>query len=182
MAERMIQLGSSSRSFLSVPEERRRSSRSFIGAGEGHRRSSRSFFTPSEGPWSRWQAHGLSWERVPALLLASIFAAALVMGSVLFLVWVRMAEMQAGYAVYQLQGEKVRLRQTKSALEVETASLRRPDRLHRLAAKYGLQAPRAEQVLHISRGEAASLFSPPTTANSVAHRSGTPKGEPGGRP
>lgn len=157
MAERMVQLGSSSRSFISAPEERRRSSRSFIGTAEGQRRSSRSFLTPVDDHTARWKPQNLSWDRVPALLLASILATSMVMGSVLFLVWVRMAEMQAGYAVYQLQGEKVRLRQAKNALEVEIASLRRPDRLHGLAAKYDLHAPRAEQILHVNRNEMLQL-------------------------
>lgn len=180
MAERMVQLGTSSRSFITAPEERRRSSRSFIANTEAYRRSSRSFFTANDVPWAQWRSEGFSWERIPVLLLASIVSVALVMSSVLFLVWVRMAEIQAGYAVYQLQGEKVRLRQTKSALEVEIASLRRPDRLHRLAAKYGLQAPRAEQILHISQTEMNAFRQQPGHRKWLETESPQIKGNPGG--
>lgn len=180
MAERMVQLGSSSRSFISAPEERRRSSRSFIGSAEGQRRSSRSFLTPVDEHGARWKPKHLSWDRVPALLLAAIFSTAMVMGSVLFLVWVRMAEMQAGYAVYQLQGEKVRLRQAKNALEVEIASLRRPDRLHGLAAKYDLYAPRAEQILHVSRDELQKIQARPSVASTTPRQAHNAVDEQGG--
>lgn len=85
--------------------------------------------------------------RAPAMLLAAIVGASLVVGSVVVLAWVRMAEVQAGYEVYRLQRDKVRLRQERSALEVEIAALRRPDRLQRLAERYGLEAPPQERVL-----------------------------------
>ena len=58
--------------------------------------------------------------RAPAMLLAAIVGASLVVGSVVVLAWVRMAEVQAGYEVYRLQ---------------------------RLAERYGLEAPPQERVL-----------------------------------
>lgn len=85
------------------------------------------------------------------MLLAAIIGTASVVASVVLLVWVRMADVQAGYEVYRLQREKVKLRQAQSALEVELASLRRPDRLHELARERGLLPPAAERVLRIAR-------------------------------
>ena len=68
-----------------------------------------------------------------ALLTASACAAALVVASLLLLVGVRNAQLQVGYRVHDLQAERTRLRQEKSALDVERATLLRPTRLADLA-------------------------------------------------
>lgn len=81
------------------------------------------------------------------LLLASVCGVAMIVGALVLLVLVRMADVQAGYELYALQKKKVELTQRKSALELELASLRRPDRLARIARDLGLAPPRADQVL-----------------------------------
>jgi hypothetical protein len=80
------------------------------------------------------------------LLLASVLGAALVVGSFVLVVWVRMAQLQGGYELYRLQRQKVRLLQERSQLEVAVSALKRPDRLALESARLGLQAPRADQV------------------------------------
>lgn len=90
-------------------------------------------------------AHGHA--PVPTTLVASIVGASLVLVSALFFVWLRMTEVQSGYEVYRLQRDKVRLRQERSALEVEIAALRRPDRLQKMASQFGLIPPSAARIL-----------------------------------
>lgn len=80
-------------------------------------------------------------------LLACITGVALVVASLVFLVLVRMGDIQAGYELYALQKRKVELTQERSALLLELAALKRPDRLARLGAGLGLVPPRADQVL-----------------------------------
>ena len=82
-------------------------------------------------------------------LVLSIVCAALVTSSLVFWVWVKMAQVQAGYRVHELQRELVQLRQERSALRVEVAALKRHDRLHRLSEGLGLHAPPAEDVIRI---------------------------------
>jgi cell division protein FtsL len=54
-------------------------------------------------------------------------------GACLFLVWVRVAQVDAGYKIHDLRDEELRLRHDKSALTLERASLMRPERLARIA-------------------------------------------------
>ena len=92
------------------------------------------------------------------LLLASAAAAALVTASVLVLVWVKMTQVQAGYAIHQHHQELLQLKRERSALEVEVSSLRRPERLSRIGHRvFGLRPPAPGQVVKID--DLASLKS-----------------------
>jgi cell division protein FtsL len=86
------------------------------------------------------------------LLTVTVLGAALVVSSLVFLVWVRMAEMQAGYRLYSLQREKVALRQERSKLELELAALRRPERLARAAKDLGLGPAEPGQLMRATAG------------------------------
>lgn len=83
-------------------------------------------------------------------LLACITGVALVVGSLVLLVLMRMGDVQAGYELYALQKRKVELTQRRSALVLELAALKRPDRLAREGAALGLAPPRADQVLRVA--------------------------------
>lgn len=84
------------------------------------------------------------------VLVCAIVSAALVTASLIFLVWVKMSQVQLGYDIHRLQNELVKLRQEKSTLEVEVSALRRPERLLRLAAeRLDLRPPRPNQLIVI---------------------------------
>lgn len=80
-------------------------------------------------------------------LIAAIAGASLVVAALVLLVLVRMGDVQAGYELYALQKRKVELTQERSALVLELAALKRPDRLARAGARLGLAPPRPDQVL-----------------------------------
>lgn len=83
-------------------------------------------------------------------LLATVVAAALVTAAVVFVVWLKMVQVQAGYAIHELQRDVVELRQERSALEVEVSSLRRPDRLAQIGReRFHLAPPTPEQILRV---------------------------------
>jgi hypothetical protein len=88
-------------------------------------------------------------------LLACITGVGLVVASLVLLVLMRMGDLQAGYDLYALQKRKVELTQEKSALLLELAALKRPDRLARIGTRLGLAAPRADQVLRVDVHEVA---------------------------
>ncbi len=76
-----------------------------------------------------------------ALLGAALAGAALVVAGLLLLVFVRVGQTKAGYAVHDLRAERTRLQQERSALEVERASLLRPARLSQWARTEAGLAP-----------------------------------------
>lgn len=96
-----------------------------------------------------------------AMLLAAIVGAALITGVLVGAVWVRMAKVQAGYAIHALQRETVKLRQHRSELQVEVAALKRHDRLADVATKrLDLVTPRPENVKRLSALKAAKAAPP----------------------
>lgn len=113
--------------------------------------------------WSREISRELSREwtrefsperdrRDASALLACIVGVSLVVASLVFVVLVRMGDIQAGYELYALQKRKVELTQQRSALLLELSALKRPDRLARVGADLGLVPPRADQVLRAYEG------------------------------
>jgi cell division protein FtsL len=62
-----------------------------------------------------------------------MLAAALLVASVLFLAWVRVASLHLGYELGQLRAEQDALMQDARALQVEIGVLRSPARLAELA-------------------------------------------------
>jgi hypothetical protein len=69
-------------------------------------------------------------ERSDTAFVAAAFAGtAIVVASVVLLVFVRVGQTRAGYDVHDLRAERGRLLQERAALEVERASLLRPARL-----------------------------------------------------
>lgn len=87
-----------------------------------------------------------------ALLSAALAGAALVVASLLLLVFVRVGQTKAGYAVHDLRAERTRLQQERSALEVERASLLRPARLSQWArTEAGLVPVEPVRVVAVAR-------------------------------
>ncbi|MFZ9888127.1 MAG: hypothetical protein ACO3JL_11550 [Myxococcota bacterium] len=84
-------------------------------------------------------------------LIAAIVGVTTVVGAMLFTVSLRVQHIQLGYELYSLQRRKVELTQQRSMLELEIASLKRPDRLASLGRQLGLQAPSPTQVLSVTR-------------------------------
>jgi cell division protein FtsL len=88
----------------------------------------------------------------PIVLVSAIMSAALVTASLIFLVWVKMSQVQLGYEIHRQQSDLVKLRQEKNALEVEVSALRRPERLLRLAAeRLDLHPPRPDQLIVVGQ-------------------------------
>lgn len=144
------------------PQKRTRTIKKRAAGGAGATASQ-----PSLRPrtWARTGTTSASLARPPTaaggqgvpVLVASLFAAALVTAAVVFLVWVKMVQVQAGYRIHELQREVVDLRQERSALEVEVSALRRPDRLDRVGReRLGLFPPRPDQILRLPAPAPAS--------------------------
>ena len=114
---------------------------------------------PRSGSYTKRSLPPTPVSRVPQglmSLLATVVAAALVTASVVVLVWVKMTQVQSGYAIHQHQQELLELKRERSALEVEVSSLRRPERLARVGQRhFGLRAPAPGQVVKV--GDLASL-------------------------
>jgi|GEM_PF-1748098 len=109
-------------------------------------------------------------------LVLSIVCAALVTSSLVFWVWVKMAQVQAGYRIHELQRELVQLRQERSSLRVEVAALKRHDRLHQLSQKLGLHPPKAEDVIRIQGGLSTTTTTPHPSSEELSNQ------QKGGRP
>lgn len=102
-------------------------------------------------------------------LVGAILGAGLITASLIFFVWVKMAQVQAGYAIHALQTEAMKQRQERSSLEVEVSALRRPERLRQIAvSRLGMAPPKPEQLLRLS---------PSTDAVRAAAVSTTDKGD-----
>ncbi len=67
------------------------------------------------------------------LVLCALCAAGLVVASLLLLVGVRVAQVQTGYRVHDLQSELLHLKKERASLDVERATLLRPARLAKLS-------------------------------------------------
>jgi cell division protein FtsL len=86
-----------------------------------------------------------------ATVVTLVSAAAIVVASLLLLVWVRTAQIKVGYRVHELESEMLKLKQERAALEVERASLLRPARLAELSrTTLGLVAVDAAHVIDVS--------------------------------
>ena len=64
-----------------------------------------------------------------ASVVAMIVAAAVIVASLLVLVYVRTAQIKVGYRVHDLESAVLKLKQERTALDVERATLLRPARL-----------------------------------------------------
>ncbi len=81
------------------------------------------------------------------VVLVAACAAALVTSSLVGLVLVRTATVDAGYRVHDRRAALARLRDERAALELERAMLLRPARLSAEAARLGLAPVAAERVI-----------------------------------
>jgi cell division protein FtsL len=81
------------------------------------------------------------------VLLAAIVGAAMITGSLIFVVASRTSEIKAGYALHALHQQRARLARQRSELRLEIAALTRPERLAQLAPRLGLAPPTRAQVL-----------------------------------
>ena len=83
----------------------------------------------------------------------------LLIASGLFWVWVRVEHIKTAYHINDLQNQLMQLDETERLLEVERASLRRPDRLRRMAKKqFQMHAPRVKQVINLGTKTFKRLF------------------------
>lgn len=98
--------------------------------------------------------------RMPMGLLAVVLGAGFVVGSLSFLVAVRAAQLQNGYRIYAVSREKAELLEQRSHLQVEVASLTRPDRLARVALEFGLGPVRPDQIIRAPGADAPGASSP----------------------
>jgi cell division protein FtsL len=86
-----------------------------------------------------------------ATVVTLVTAAAIVVASLLLLVWVRTAQIKVGYRVHDLESEMLKLKQERAALEVERASLLRPARLAELSrTTLGLAPVEATRVVDVA--------------------------------
>lgn len=67
----------------------------------------------------------------------------------LFYVWSHVATVRLGFDLSRAGETHRALLEENRALRVEVASLKAPERLKEIAAKTGLQAPRADQIVRI---------------------------------
>jgi cell division protein FtsL len=85
---------------------------------------------------------------LPKAFVALVAGAILVTLSVAFLVWIRIEVLQLGYAIDQAQRQKNQLVEKVRLLELEVATLKRPERLDQVGRReLGLFPPTAEQIL-----------------------------------
>jgi cell division protein FtsL len=78
-----------------------------------------------------------------------IFATLLfLVSSLLFLTWVRISQMQSGYALAKLESQHIALQEQVRALELEIAVLKRPERIRRIAMQeLKLVMPNTHQII-----------------------------------
>ena len=89
---------------------------------------------------------------VPKNYFVILLAFMILIASSLFWVWVRVEHIKSAYHINDLQNKLVQLDEEQRLLEVERSSLRRPDRLRRLAKeRFQMNAPRSEQVLRLNQ-------------------------------
>lgn len=92
------------------------------------------------------------------LAAAVIAAAAIVTGSLVFLVHTKSREIEAGYRIHDLRQQLVSLEHQRTSLEVERAALARPSRVAQIARTgLGLIPPRIDTTI---AGAAGSPESP----------------------
>ncbi|MGO9124124.1 MAG: cell division protein FtsL [Terriglobales bacterium] len=66
--------------------------------------------------------------------------------------WQHFKAIEYGYRVESLRNQRDGMLEMNRALRLEEASLRSPDRIDKLAREYGMQPPRAGQVIRMDSG------------------------------
>ena len=83
-------------------------------------------------------------------MLVSIGALSCLTLSFLFLTWIRVGQLEAGYAIARLESEEISLNEQSRALQLEIAVLKRPERIRRIATKtLNLKAPAPHQIIRL---------------------------------
>lgn len=79
----------------------------------------------------------------------AMLVAAPVTAAALFYVWTHIESVRLGYALSEAGAAHEQIVERNRALKLDVAALKAPERLERMAEKYGLQAPRPEQIIRI---------------------------------
>ncbi|HEY3353854.1 MAG TPA: cell division protein FtsL [Polyangia bacterium] len=109
-------------------------------------------------PPSSRRLPGVERRAVP-VLLALLFG---VMGACLAHVWVRMQQIQTGYALSQERRESQQLAQTHRRLRIEAAVLKHPARVERIArARLGMAAPEPDAIHTVRVARPGQVARPP---------------------
>ena len=70
-------------------------------------------------------------------------------------VWLRLSIVRTTYSINQAERKSRQLRQEREDLELKVTALRSPRRLESIArTRFGLSAPRADQVVHLGNRNA----------------------------
>ncbi|MCA9551510.1 MAG: cell division protein FtsL [Myxococcales bacterium] len=81
----------------------------------------------------------------------AILVAGPVVAAALFYVWTHVTTVRLGYALSKAGESHRQLLEENRALRIEAAALKSPDRLEKLGQeRYGLGAPRTEQVVRVA--------------------------------
>lgn len=73
-----------------------------------------------------------------------------ILGLAVVTVWLRLSIVRTTYAINQADKRTRELRQAREDMELKVTALRSPRRLESLArTKFGLDTPRADQVIHL---------------------------------
>ncbi len=73
-----------------------------------------------------------------------------VMVLALVFVWTRIEVIQLGYGVSRLRREVTDLKEQRNAIQAEVASLKRAERLERIAReRYGMRPPQADEIVTV---------------------------------
>lgn len=87
-----------------------------------------------------------------APVLTAVMLAAPVVVAGLFYVWTRVVTVRLGYQISEASEVHHRLLEENRGLRIESAALKAPARLEKLAReRYGLAAPRPEQIIRLDR-------------------------------
>lgn len=69
--------------------------------------------------------------------------------SLLFLTWINVSKFKSGYLIAELENKQLYLQENYQNLELEIATLKRPERIQKFAKqKLNLSLPTFEQVIH----------------------------------
>jgi cell division protein FtsL len=87
-------------------------------------------------------------KRAKEMTMFSIAAAVLFFFTMIY-AWQHLSSIEYGYKIEVQKNERDALLEQNRALRLEEASLRDPERIEQLAARMGLVAPQAGQVMHL---------------------------------
>lgn len=85
----------------------------------------------------------------PEPVTRAILVAAPVVAAALFYVWAHLTTVLLGYRISEAAERLQELREQNRSLRLEAASLRAPERLERIAVRFGLAPPVRGQVIEI---------------------------------